>query len=188
MDTALQVIKTAWHSRFNVRNITQKVIDFNNEIRQYIEGKFYTVIDFGCGTAKNTTFLMDVFKARKYIGYDLIDFVIAENRKKYPNVEFVVFDEDTKLEKADCIFSSFVLQHINDKDFEMVLGMFRKALKPKGKIYIINCIDTKTNTGTMFFRNKDRHNYFFNKAKLKSELIYHTKINGSTIGLFEVTK
>lgn len=157
-------------------NINDKVIRFQEEIKPYINklgNKFNTVIDFGCGTGKNTEFLMSLFKCKKYIGYDIVKLVIDENKKRFPG-EFKVFDDE--IVKADIIWSSFCLQHMTRFDFEDTLDMFKKALNKDGRIYIINSL--------VYYAEKDYID-MFKKLKLKGEMVYKTQDN---IAVYEVKK
>jgi len=101
-------------------NITQKTIEFQNMIRPLIDGqRFNRVIDFGCGTAKDTEFLIDVFKCKKYVGYDVVGMVIKENKLKYPFAEYKIYIDE--LNKTDVIWSSFTLQHFDDNELIEIL-------------------------------------------------------------------
>lgn len=169
-------------------NITQKVIDFQNELRASLKtNQFNAIVDFGCGTAKNTEFLLDVFHGKRYIGYDIVDLVIKENSKKYAfneSVFFRLFEDE--IAKTDVIWSSFTLQHFNDDDFLHILKVFKKALKKNGKIYIVNAIIDGTDTDTMFYRTILGHFSLFKKADLNAKVLYQTKVSGSDIALFEL--
>jgi len=181
LETKLNVGMMHWY-------IQQSDIDFQNKIRPYIDGQqFDTVIDFGCGTGKNTEFLIDVFKARKYIGYDIVSSVLRFCRKKYLFGQFFNYKEG--LRKSNVIWASFVLQHLDDCSILMVLKDFYRSLKENGKLYIIDCIDKGLGTDTMFYRNIYIHKDLFDDTGFTdSRIAYAWDMNGKQMALFEVCK
>ena len=80
--------------------------------------KFKNVLELGCGTGKNTLWLLD--KAEQIIGLDFSSEMLNIARKKITNkkVEFVQTDLNNKWELdnqfADLVTSSLTLEHIDN--------------------------------------------------------------------------
>ncbi len=166
--------------------IEQRMLDFFTVIKDNIKPvSCETILDYGCSVGKMTAFLKHFFDCT-YIGYDIIDFVIADNKKKFPDCSFKMVAGD--LDKADVIWCSFLLQHMSDKDFKSVLSKFRKSLKPKGKIYIVNAVIEGTDTYNMYHRSIKDHEKIFSDSGLKSKTAFLTKCGGADVACFEVSK
>lgn len=105
---------------------TLKKVDFSN------------VIELGCGTGKNTTYLLE--KADKIIGLDFSQEMLNKAKAKIQDkrVEFRKADllAEWKIENdfADLITCSLVLEHIKDLDF--VFNQAYKKLKNGGILFI----------------------------------------------------
>lgn len=98
---------------------------------------FTDVLEIGCGTGKNTSWLLT--RASRVTGIDFSDEMLAKAREKITsaNVEFVHADilKEWTFAKGtfDLITFSLVLEHIQDIGF--VFGQARSLLKPSGLLY-----------------------------------------------------
>ena len=190
--------KSFWLTRHNILRkngqsgsmstaIDERMLAFFDAIRANIKPiKCESIADFGCSVGKLTDFLIGFFNAKKYIGYDIIDFVVEDNRKRFPHALFTL--AKNPIEKADVIWCSFLLQHLNDKIFKSTLERFKKALKPGGRIYIVNAVIKGTDDENMFYRDEVKHKKLFAECKLKSTVVFRTLCGGSSVSCFEVTK
>ena len=79
-----------------------------------------SVVDVGCGDFHVGSRLVTC--AGRYIGCDVVDFVIAENQRRHPGVEFVVCDAVTDdLPRGDVVLVRQVLQHLNNRQVAQIL-------------------------------------------------------------------
>jgi len=82
--------------------------------------KFDKVIEFGCGTGKNTVWLEQ--KAKQLLGVDFSDAMISQaiNKSTAPNTKFILADINEPWsftnEQYDLVTYSLVLEHIEDLD------------------------------------------------------------------------
>jgi ubiquinone/menaquinone biosynthesis C-methylase UbiE len=88
--------------------------------------KFDKVIEFGCGTGKNTVWLEQ--KAKQLLGVDFSEAMISQaiNKSTTPNTKFIIADINEPWnftnEQYDLVTYSLVLEHIEDLD-----TIFKKA-------------------------------------------------------------
>ena len=100
--------------------------------------KLLDILEIGCGTGKNTEYLLT--KAKKLVGADFSAEMLAQAKEKVKaeNVEFRQFDlrEDWNFNENqfDFITCSLALEHIENIDF--VFGQARKVLRANGLFYI----------------------------------------------------
>ncbi len=99
---------------------------------------FSTVLELGCGTGKNTIYLLK--KAKSIIGLDFSDEMLKIAKEKL-NDERVRFQNadltakwDVPNDFADLITCSLALEHIENLEF--VFNQAYKKLKPKGIFFI----------------------------------------------------
>jgi hypothetical protein len=79
-----------------------------------------SVIDIGCGDFHVSSQLVSY--SGGYIGCDVVDFVIAQNRRKHPRVEFRVLDAvSDELPAGDVVLIRQVLQHLSNQQVSMIL-------------------------------------------------------------------
>ncbi|MHA2366847.1 MAG: class I SAM-dependent methyltransferase [Candidatus Hodarchaeales archaeon] len=168
--------------------IDERMLAFFKVIQDNIKPKkAETVMDYGCSVGKMTEFLKEFFIAKKYIGYDIIDFVIADNKKKFSkDYNFKLAAGD--LDKSDIIWCSFLLQHMDDEEFNHTLNKFKKALKAKGKIYIVNAVIEGRDTYNMYHRTIKDHEKLFKASGLKYKTAFLTVCGGADVACFEVSK
>ena len=103
-----------------------------------LPAKSLDILEIGCGTGKNTEYLLT--KAKKLVGADFSAEMLAQAKEKIKaeNVEFRQFDlrEDWNFNENqfDFITCSLALEHIENIDF--VFGQARKILRANGLFYI----------------------------------------------------
>ncbi len=148
-----------------------------------------TIIDYGCSVGKMTEFLFKFFGAKNYIGYDIVDFVIDDNKSKFDGDKYKFHNSDgCVLSKADVIWCSFLMQHMGEDEFNYTLDKFKKALKPKGKVYIVNAVIEGKDTFNMYHRSIKDHEKLFKDAGLKSKIAFRTVCGGADVACFEVSR
>lgn len=98
----------------------------------------HTCLEIGCGTGKNTSWLIE--KAKTVLAVDLSEgmLAMAKSRIASPNVTFMQADINQPWqftsEKFDLITFSLVLEHIEHLD--KVFAQVAEKIKPKGFLYI----------------------------------------------------
>lgn len=99
---------------------------------------FSKVIELGCGTGKNTLYLIK--KAKKIIGIDFSQKMLnlAKEKVKEERVEFLKADLNknwqVKDNFADLVTCSLTLEHIENLDF--IFNQVNRKLKSKGHFFI----------------------------------------------------
>ena len=99
---------------------------------------FSDVIELGCGTGKNTEWLVE--KAVNVIAVDFSEKMLnlAKNKISKSNIEFVAADISKPWnftdKKADLIISSLILEHV--ENIEFVFHEASRHLKTKGWFYV----------------------------------------------------
>lgn len=161
--------------------ILNKVTPFINKDQKDI------VIDFGCGLGHNVHWLINVFEPGLLIGYDIVQLCVDECKKRYPYVDPICQFElyEGKLEPANVIWSSFVLQHIPDDEISSVIEQFKNSSKADGILYMLNCTASLPNSETMFFRSIDEYKQLFIDHDIVLNDLMTTKVNGHDVTLFE---
>lgn len=128
-----------WSQQYDTNKNKTRDLDEISTINILSKYNFDTVLELGCGTGKNTKWLVE--KANKIIGLDFSQEMLSKAKEKVnsPKVTFIkanllqpwMVDN----EFADLITSSLTLEHIKDLDF-----IFKQAylkLKLNG-IFFIN--------------------------------------------------
>jgi ubiquinone/menaquinone biosynthesis C-methylase UbiE len=111
---------------------------------------FNKVLEFGCGTGKNTVWIER--KAKQITAVDFSEAMIskAEEKIKSPNTKFIIADInkpwDFTNEKYDLITYSLVLEHIQDLD--AVFSKCNNVTNDKAFIYIGELHPFKQYTGS----------------------------------------
>ena len=79
-----------------------------------------SVVDLGCGDFHVGHQLVDY--AKSYVACDIVDFVIEQNRRRYPSVNFVVVDATKDhLPNGEVILIRQVFQHLSNAQIVKVL-------------------------------------------------------------------
>lgn len=97
------------------------------------------ILDAGCGGGNNCQYINEKDGFQAY-GIDFSDGMIAEARKRYPNVKIKKMDM-TNISFPDQIFDGILsncsLMHIPLELLSQTLQGFKRILKPKGKLLLI---------------------------------------------------
>lgn len=107
-------------------------------LREMILGADLDILEIGCGTGKNTEWL--VVKSKYLVAADFSAEMLARAKEKITakNIEFRQFDlrDDWKFSENqfDLIACSLAFEHIEDIDF--VFGQARKVLRTGGIFYV----------------------------------------------------
>ncbi len=111
---------------------------------------FNTVLEFGCGTGKNTIWLKE--NAQKIIAADFSEEMIAKAKEKIqaPHVTFTIADInkpwDFSHQKFDLVSFSLVLEHI--ENLEPVFEKINQTTNEKAFVYIGELHPFKQYTGS----------------------------------------
>lgn len=128
-----------WAQQYDSNENKTRDLDKETTIEILSKYTFENVLELGCGTGKNTKWLLE--KAKKIIGLDFSQEMLNKAKEKINNskVTFIKTDLlqpwEVTNEFADLITSSLTLEHIKDLDF-----IFKQAylkLKSNG-IFFIN--------------------------------------------------
>ena len=127
-----------WAQQYDSNENKTRDLDKIATIEILSKYKFENVLELGCGTGKNTKWLLE--KAKKIIGLDFSQEMLNKAKEKINN-DKVIFTKADLLKPwevdndfADLITSSLTLEHIKDLDF-----IFKQAylkLKTNGKFFI----------------------------------------------------
>jgi len=127
-----------WADQYDTNSNKTRDLDTKSTIETLNKFEFSSVIELGCGTGKNTTFLLK--KADEIIGLDFSQEMLnkAKNKIKDERVEFRKADltAEWNIENnyADLITCSLVLEHIENLTF--VFNQANKKLKNGGLFFI----------------------------------------------------
>lgn len=129
---------------------------FGSEFCKDIAGK--TILDFGCGwgyqviamALKGASFVVGVDVREEFCSQGI---KLAREFGVYQKVEFITKIEDNLYEHFDLIISQNSFEHYGDPHGVMIL--WKKILKPKGKIYIV--------FGPPWYAPYGSHMHFFTK-------------------------
>ncbi len=140
----------AWSKSYDsVKNNTRDVEA--KALRETLSAEsFDNVLEIGCGTGKNTTWLLT--KAKNVVGADFSDEMLAQAKAKIKadNVEFVQTDVRETWNFADQSFDlitcGLILEHIENIDF--VFNQANAKLKTDGLFYIGELHPFKQYNGT----------------------------------------
>lgn len=129
-------------------------------LRDSLSGKkFENCLEIGCGTGKNTEWLITI--SNKVLAVDFSFEMLSKAKEKIAsnNVEFVQADITnewlfTKKLKFDLVTFSLVLEHI--EDLEIIFNKLSKVVKNNGVVYIGELHPFKQYTGSKArFETKD---------------------------------
>jgi ubiquinone/menaquinone biosynthesis C-methylase UbiE len=140
----------AWSESYDsIKNNTRDVEAF--ALRETLSSKsFENVLEIGCGTGKNTAWLLT--KAKSVIGADFSVEMLAQAKAKInaDNVEFIQTDVRETWnfvnQSFDLITCSLILEHIENIDF--VFNQANAKLKQGGEFYIGELHPFKQYSGT----------------------------------------
>ncbi|MBA6153070.1 class I SAM-dependent DNA methyltransferase [Gelidibacter maritimus] len=127
-----------WADQYDTNSNKTRDLDTKSTIETLNKFDFSKVIELGCGTGKNTTFLLK--KADEIIGLDFSQEMLnkAKDKIKDERVEFrradLTAEWNIENNYADLITCSLVLEHIEKLNF--VFNQANKKLKNGGLFFI----------------------------------------------------
>jgi predicted TPR repeat methyltransferase len=127
-----------WADQYDTNLNKTRDLDTEATVKTLNKLNFSQVIELGCGTGKNTRYLLK--KADKIIGLDFSQEMLnkAKSKIKDQRAEFRKADlsEEWQIENnfADLITCSLVLEHIKDLDF--VFSQAHEKLKNTGNFFV----------------------------------------------------
>ena len=127
-----------WSKQYDTNKNRTRDQDQEVTIQTLDKYNFSKVIELGCGTGKNTLFLLN--KADKIIGLDFSEEMLNKAKEKVNDsrATFHKIDLNRKWNVenkfADLITSNLVLEHIKNLDF--IFSQAHEKLKPNGIFFI----------------------------------------------------
>lgn len=146
----IQQAYNSWSKIYDRNENKTRDLDKNVTIQTLSKYEYSDVLELGCGTGKNTLFLLT--KAQSIIGIDFSEKMLQKAKEKIKDhrVSFQQADlnKNWNLNNAsfDLITCSLTLEHIKNLDF-----IFRQAyqkLKPQGHFFICELHPYKQYTGS----------------------------------------
>jgi len=131
-----------WSDKYDTQVNKTRDLDKKATIEILSKYSFENIIELGCGTGKNTQWLVE--KAQKIIGLDFSEGMLSVAREKSfpPSVTFQQADitkqwciPDNGINNIDLITCSLTLEHINNLD---LIFMEAKKNLVKGGIFFIS--------------------------------------------------
>jgi ubiquinone/menaquinone biosynthesis C-methylase UbiE len=127
-----------WANQYDTNKNRTRDLDKTATIETLSKYDFESVLELGCGTGKNTTWLLS--KAKQIIGLDFSKEMLKKAKEKIAD-ERVIFkridlSESWKIENnfADLITCSLTLEHI--KNLNHIFNQARLKLKKNGLFFI----------------------------------------------------
>ena len=127
-----------WANQYDINKNRTRDLDKKSTIETLSKYEFENVLELGCGTGKNTNWLLK--KAKRIIGLDFSQEMLNKAKEKISN-EKVVFkkadlNEDWEIDNnfADLITSSLTLEHI--EDLNHIFEQTNLKLKKDGLLFI----------------------------------------------------
>ncbi|WP_010228236.1 class I SAM-dependent DNA methyltransferase [Gillisia marina] len=114
------------------RDLEEKVI------RETLDGYYKSVVELGCGTGKNTAWLLQ--KCESLIAMDFSEAMLLKAQEKIESKKVSFKQQDLNIDwglpedSVDLVSCSLVLEHI--KDLDAVFAKASKILKTDGQFYI----------------------------------------------------
>lgn len=138
MEMSIEKAYNSWAQQYDSNENKTRDLDAVVTKKTLSRYEFKTVIELGCGTGKNTSWLLS--KAERILGLDFSEEMLqfAQKKIKDPKVNFKKADLnkewEVKNEIADLITSSLTLEHINDLNH--IFNQARIKLKEHGLFFI----------------------------------------------------
>jgi ubiquinone/menaquinone biosynthesis C-methylase UbiE len=139
-----------WAGQYDTNKNSTRDLDHKSTVQTLKEYSFENVIELGCGTGKNTMYLLK--RAKKVLALDFSQEMLNKAKMKINDskVNFQKADITIKWKVsnsfADLITSSLILEHIEDLDFIFDQAFIK--LKPKGLFFISELHPFKQYLGT----------------------------------------
>jgi glycosyltransferase involved in cell wall biosynthesis len=105
------------------------VMPFEKEIKKVLNRiEYESVLDIGCGNGR----YVDMFKGKKYAGFDISTKLVSFAKQFYPQCKFAVGDVRSFMTGEvvyDLGFSFTTLQHVSPKDLGLAADRIKRACK-----------------------------------------------------------
>lgn len=140
----------SWADQYDTNENKTRDLDKKATIETLSKYEFENVVELGCGTGKNTAWL--VKKARFIIGLDFSEEMLnkAKDKIKTDKVRFqradLIKKWDIDNNFADLITCNLTLEHIRDLDF--IFNQAYQKLKTNGKFFICELHPAKQYSGS----------------------------------------
>ncbi|MBE9468405.1 MAG: methyltransferase domain-containing protein [Bacteroidetes bacterium] len=127
-----------WADQYDTNENKTRDLDSKATIQTLNKYDFSKVVELGCGTGKNTTYLLT--KAKEVIGLDFSQEMLNKAKGKFVNKRVTFLKADLTREwkinnsYANLITCSLVLEHIKNLDF--IFSEASKKLKKNGCFFI----------------------------------------------------
>lgn len=147
---SIQKAYNSWSEIYDSNDNKTRDLDKKATISVLSEYSFKKVLELGCGTGKNTEFLLS--KAKEITAVDFSEGMLAKAKTKFPsdNIKFVQADITKPWnftdETFDVLTCNLILEHIENLDF-IFHEAFQK-LNIGGKYFICELHPFKQYTGT----------------------------------------
>jgi len=157
-----------WSSSYDEDiNLTR---DFDAEIvrKEFINTRFNSILEVGCGTGKNTVFFSEI--ADKVYATDFSEGMIskAKEKVKSSNVDFTQADIKLKwpveINNVDLVTCNLILEHIENLDF--IFSEANRCLTHQGKFFISELHPFRQYEGT-------KANFEHNGTKIEIQAFVH---------------
>lgn len=128
----------SWAGQYDTNENKTRDLDKKATIETLSKYDFENVLELGCGTGKNTAWL--ITKAKFIIGLDFSEEMLSKAKSKINSDKIKFVQADLKKpweiqnEFADLITCSLTLEHIKDLDF--IFNQAYQKLKSGGKFFI----------------------------------------------------
>jgi ubiquinone/menaquinone biosynthesis C-methylase UbiE len=128
----------SWAEQYDTNENKTRDLDKKATIETLTQYDFENVLELGCGTGKNTEWL--ITKAKFIIGLDFSEEMLSKAKSKINSDKIKFVQADLKKpweiqnEFADLITCSLTLEHIKDLDF--IFNQAHQKLKPNGKFFV----------------------------------------------------
>ena len=134
----------SWALQYDTNDNRTRDLDKKSTIDTLSKYDFKNVLELGCGTGKNTNWLLK--KAERIIGLDFSQAMLDIAKSKIVD-DRVLFKKadltenwDIENQSADLVTSSLTLEHI--KDLNHIFKQANQKLKTKGLIFIRGCFES----------------------------------------------
>lgn len=128
----------SWSGQYDTNENKTRDLDKKATIETLTKYDFENVVELGCGTGKNSGWL--ITKAKHIIGLDFSEEMLSKAKSKINSDKIKFVQADLKKsweiqnEFADLITCSLTLEHIKELDF--IFNQAYQKLKPNGKFFV----------------------------------------------------
>ncbi len=146
----IQQSYNSWSEIYDTNINKTRDLDKKATIQTLSKYNFRAVLELGCGTGKNTVFLLQ--KAKNIIAIDFSEKMLqkAKEKIKHKNVNFQKADINKRWavnnSSFDLITCSLTLEHIENIDF--IFNQAYQKLKPEGHFFVCELHPYKQYTGS----------------------------------------